>query len=313
MYARMRAESGFRSDRLVAKEGGRIVGGFQILARGSPVGTFAYLQRAPLAIDGRADVLDRVAGEIDQLADRNSYVSVCASTFPTQGAARAALERIGFEPSSAWFVKERSFLIPLSRGDGEILARMKQKARYNVRLAQRSGVDVVQADPSSIGEFYDLHRLSATYKNFPIFPQSYFEYLIRMFGKSERMKIFLARHEGKAIAAILNFAIGGHSYYGWGGMSREPEHRKLMANYLLHFTGMSWARDQGCSGYDLVGESDFKEKLGGEEVRWPLPQRKFYGLGRHVRRIAAELIWAKPFLRGCVGKARRRLYGPMPY
>jgi lipid II:glycine glycyltransferase (peptidoglycan interpeptide bridge formation enzyme) len=313
MYARLRAESGFHSDRLVAREDGRIVGGLQVLARGSPVGTFAYLQRAPLSLDSRADVLNCLLDEFDRLARRNSYVSVCASTFPTQQAARTALERIGFEPSSAWFVKERSFLIPLSRGDDEILARMKQKSRYNVRLAQRSGVDITPGDLTSIGEFYDLHRLSGNYKNFPIFPQSYFEYLLRMYGNAGRMKIFVARHAGKAIAAILNFAVGGHSYYGWGGMSREPEHKKLMANYLLHFTGMRWARDLGCSGYDLVGVSDFKERMGGEEIHWSLPQRKFYGLWRGVRRKAAEATWTKPFLRSCVNRLRRRLYGPMPY
>src|SRR5438128_2413025 len=67
-YGQMRSEWGFRCERIVLREDGRIAGGLQVLARRSPVGTFAQVQRAPLAVDGRRDVLDRLAREFNGLA-----------------------------------------------------------------------------------------------------------------------------------------------------------------------------------------------------------------------------------------------------
>ena len=314
-YARSRAAWGFRCDRIVLHEGSRIVGGLQALVRRSPVGRLAVVLRAPLAIDNNPDVLARVAEELDRLARRRSYAWVRVETFPNH-AATAALERLGFRSSGEWFGrfgKRDSLLVPLSQGDNELLARMKPKGRYNVRVAQRSGVTVHAGDGSSLTEFFELYRMTSSYQGFPAFPREYFEYVLRVLGPSKRAQVFLAYHDGKPVAGIFNTIVGARSYYGWGGMSRDPEHRKLMANYLIHFTAMAWAREHGCTHYDLVGVSAFKEKLGGDQITWPLPQHKFYGLFRTLRRRITGLAWSEPRLRRVVQMVARRLYPPMPY
>lgn len=306
-YGKSRAEWGFRCDRVVVREGKRIVGGVQALAQRTPVGTLALVLRAPLAVDDNPRVLARVVQELDQLAKRHSYASVRVETFPTQIAARTALEGGGFRSSVAWHGERPSILIPLTFSHEELLARMKPKGRYNVRVAQRAGVTVCAGDASSLGEFFELHRTTASHQGFPVFPREYFDYVWRVFGTAKKAQILLAYHDGKAVAAIFNTIVGGRLYYGWGGMSREPEHRKVMANYLLHFFAMGWAREHGCTHYDLVGVTDFKEKLARDEIPWPLPQRKFYGPLHALRRVLTELAWSTTLLRRGVDTVARRL------
>jgi hypothetical protein len=255
----------------------------------------------------------RVIEELDRLASRRHYRSIRVETFPTQTAVRAALETAGFRTDNEWFGERESRLVPLAASDDALLARMKPKGRYNVRVAERAGVTVRLADRSSLGTFFELHRNTASFKNFAIFPVGYFDYVWRMFAAMGKAQLFLAWHEDAAIAAILNMISGGRAYYGWGGMSRDPRHRKLMGNYLLHWTAMRWARDHGCSHYDLVGTSDFKDKLGGDLVQWPLPQRKFYGALGPVIHRASTLAWTRPKLRRGVDWVARRLRRPVPY
>jgi lipid II:glycine glycyltransferase (peptidoglycan interpeptide bridge formation enzyme) len=314
-FARSRAAWGFQCDRIVVRSGGRIVGGLQALARRSPIGTQALILRGPLASDDDPLVLDKVVDSLERLAKQRSYASVRVETFPTQEASRSALERGGFYSSSAWHGTRPSILVPLEVSDKELLARMKPKGRYNVRVAERAGVTVCKGDAESVDDFVALHQATASYQGFPTFPREYFNYVWRVFSPAGRVQLFLAYHLGKPVAAIFNTVVGVRLYYGWGGMDRNPERRKLMANYLLHFCAMGWAREHGCTHYDLVGVTEFKEKLGRDEIQWPLPQRRYFGPWRALHRSLTELTWSIPELRTATKTIAHRVQPtrPMPY
>lgn len=312
-YARRRADVGFTSARVAVRHRGRVVGGAQVLARSSPIGTFAWLRYGPLALNGRRDILERAAEGLDAIARRRGYVSLRVDTFPNQEEARLALERVGFRASESWPSKVDSRVVPLDGDDEARLARMASKGRYNVRLARRSGVSVVAEGAEGLPAFYDLHLQTAEYQDFPVFDRAYYDEIWGVFGATGRIRVLTARHESTPIASIILCVVGDRCYYGWGGMSRDPEHRKRMPNYLLHFTGMGWAKSAGCAHYDLVGVSDFKEKLGGDPLVWPYPLRKFYGVWRGPRRAALGLSWRRPWLRRCVQAVSRRLYARMPF
>ena len=312
-YGRERKSWGFDRDLVVVREGGRVVGGAMALPRRSPVGVFAIVRNGPLAVEGRPDVLARAAEGLDLLARRKGYVSLRVDTFPNQPEARAALERLGFHESEPWSRRFDSLLVPLRGDDEALLARMASKGRYNVRLARRSGVTAAVEGVDGLGAFYDVHLQTAAYQDFPVFSRAYFDEVWRVFGAAGRMEVLVARHEGRPIASIIVCVVGDRCYYGWGGMSREPEDRKRMPNYLLHFTAMGWARGRGCAHYDLVGTSDFKEKLGGEPIRWPSPMRKFYGLWRAPRRWAFGWTWRQSLPRRAVQYVANRLYARMPF
>ena len=193
-FAKSRVEWGFRCDRVIVRDGVRIVGGLQALAQRSPMGTLALVLRAPLAVDENPSVLKRVAEELDRLAKDRSYASIRVETFPTQAASRSALADRGFRSGKEWFGQRPSVLIPLAFSDTELLARMKPKGRYNIRVAERAGVAVRSADASSLDEFLELHMATSAHQGFPTFPREYFSFVVTICCSKDQVTSEQAQH-----------------------------------------------------------------------------------------------------------------------
>ena len=187
---------------------------------------------------------------------------------------------------------KNTVLLEVSVTDEEMLARMKQKTRYNVRLAAKKGLTVRAGTPADWAALYRMYAETSVRDGFVIRDQAYYQVVWRTFAHCSAALI--AEFEGEPVAAVYLFHFAGRAYYLYG-MSREA-HRDKMPNYLLQWEAMRWAREQGCQVYDLWGapdefdESDsmwgvfrFKEGLGGRVQRslgaWNYaPSPLWYGL-----------------------------------
>lgn len=166
----------------------------------------------------------------------------------------------------------------------EILARMKQKTRYNVRLGPKKGVSVRAGNKDDWPMLYKMYAETSVRDGFVIRDEEYYRKVWALFSpdvEGQRFPIaepLIAEVDGEPVAAIFVFAFAGRAYYVYG-MSREA-HREKMPTYLLQWEAMKWAKAHGCATYDLWGapdvfdESDsmwgvfrFKDGLGGQVVR----------------------------------------------
>jgi hypothetical protein len=104
-------------------------------------------------------------------------------------------------------------------------------------------------------------------------------------------------------------------YLLWLGTNRDEELKNLKAGYLLHYAALVHARNAGCSLCDFIGVSDFKKRIARDEIQWPLPQWKFFGAFRSMRRQLLETAWSWPKIRHQVNKLARNagLRPSMPY
>jgi lipid II:glycine glycyltransferase (peptidoglycan interpeptide bridge formation enzyme) len=188
----------------------------------------------------------------------------------------ADLSARGWRLSDEQIQFKNTVLLDVSAGEDEMLAAMKQKTRYNVRLALKKGLTVRQGLPSDWPMLYKMYAETSLRDGFVIREQAYYETVWQIFAHCSTALI--AEVEGEAVAAVYLFHFAGRAYYIYG-MSREA-HRDKMPNYLLQWQAMRWARQQGCRVYDLWGapdefnESDslwgvfrFKEGLGGQVQR----------------------------------------------
>ncbi|NGP53695.1 peptidoglycan bridge formation glycyltransferase FemA/FemB family protein [Thioalkalivibrio sp. XN8] len=315
MYARMRLAYGFSCERVVIHSSGQIVGGAQVLFRRTPIGTFGVLQRGPLAREDDPDVLAAVVERLDEVAQEARAVSLRVQTFCLQANARAALEMDGFIEDESWVGRQTTTVARLGFSDEDLLARMAKQGRYKTRLAKRSGVVVSVGGADTLEEFFALHQMTAEHHGFPIFPRSYYNYIWSLFADGGRVQQFIAVHDGKPVAAILNAIVGDHMLYGWGGTDRSDAASKLAANYLLHYEAMKWARDHGCSLYDMLGISlqqqdgltRFKTRVAPELKTWPAPIRKWYGPLPGLRANASTFAWSRPIARKVVKRIARQV------
>ncbi len=197
-------------------------------------------------------------------------------TEPGGEAVRADLLRRGWQYSEEQIQFKNTVLIEVKASEEEMLARMKQKTRYNVRLGPKKGVTVRVGDERDWPMLYKMYAETSVRDGFVIRDEGYYRTVWSLFkGLAEPL---IAEVDGDAVAAVFLFAFAGRAYYVYG-MSREV-HREKMPTYLLQWEAMKWAQARGCSLYDLWGapdvfdESDsmwgvfrFKEGLGGQVVR----------------------------------------------
>ncbi|MBN2146770.1 MAG: peptidoglycan bridge formation glycyltransferase FemA/FemB family protein [Anaerolineales bacterium] len=198
-------------------------------------------------------------------------------------------------------------LIDLTPDEDTLLAQMKQKTRYNIRLAMRKGVSVRPATPADFHLLYLLYAQTSVRDGFTIREETYYQHVWSTFWREPTDAPALSRPEAEALVAeiegelsagVVIFRFAGKAWYLYG-MSSEA-HREKMPNYLLQWEAMRRARAVGCRVYDLWGapenfnEQDglwgvyrFKEGLGGSVVRtlgaWDLPtQPLLYRLYTHT-------------------------------
>ncbi len=161
----------------------------------------------------------------------------------------------------------------------ELLANMKQKTRYNVRLAARKGVSVRRGTPGDLTLLYRMYAETSLRDGFPIRNEQYYITLWGKFMADQMAEPLIAEVDGEPVAAVLVFRFAGRAWYMFG-MSRQA-HREKMPNYLLQWEAISRLKYLGCVEYDLWGAPDefleedelwgvyrFKVGLGGEVVRY---------------------------------------------
>jgi lipid II:glycine glycyltransferase (peptidoglycan interpeptide bridge formation enzyme) len=190
------------------------------------------------------------------------------------------LTRRGWEYSPDQIQFKNTVLIDLSASEEEMLARMKQKTRYNVRLAEKKGVTVRIGTSADLPMLYKMYAETSVRDGFVIRDEGYYQAVWNTFMNSgdPTCDPLIAEVDDEPIAAIFVFYLAARAYYVYG-MSRDS-HREKMPTYLLQWEAIRRAKQRGCRVYDLWGapdefnESDsmwgvyrFKEGLGGEVVR----------------------------------------------
>ena len=195
-------------------------------------------------------------------------------------AVMSELTRKGWRNSSDQIQFRNTVLIDLVSSEQELLARMKQKTRYNIRLAEKKGVTLRIGTQEDFGMLYKMYAETSVRDGFVIRDEGYYKSVWKLFMNTQEptCEPLIAEVNGEPVAAIFVFYFAGRAYYVYG-MSRNA-HREKMPTYLLQWEAMKRAKAKGCSIYDLWGapevfdESDsmwgvyrFKEGLGGTVVR----------------------------------------------
>jgi lipid II:glycine glycyltransferase (peptidoglycan interpeptide bridge formation enzyme) len=178
----------------------------------------------------------------------------------------------------------RTILVDLTPDEEQILARMKQKTRYNIRLAGRKGVTVRPWD--DIPAFARMTLETAERDGFGAHNQAYFQTAYDLFAPSGACNLLVAEVEGEPVAAIIAFCRGARAWYFYGAST--DRHRERMPTYLLQWEAMRWAKANGCTSYDLWGIPDADE----ESLEAEFTQRSdgLWGVYRFKRGFGGQVI-----------------------
>jgi lipid II:glycine glycyltransferase (peptidoglycan interpeptide bridge formation enzyme) len=196
-----------------------------------------------------------------------------------------------------------NFQIPLRGADGEqrtaedVLAGMNQQWRRNIKKADKAGVLVSTGSVSrgstgggsdDLAAFHALYARTAQRDHFTPRPISYFQTMFDALGAEDpdRIRLYLAHHDGDLVAATIWIRVGAHTWYSYGASSTEK--REVRGSNAVQWQMIRDSIAAGADVYDLRGITDtlttddphvgliqFKVGTGGEAVEyageWDLP------------------------------------------
>lgn len=177
------------------------------------------------------------------------------------------LEGAGFSKSSKPLQPQKTIIVDIA-DEQEMLARMKQKTRYNIRLARKKGVVVQQEH--SVDNFMALMRETTERDHFSAHPKSYYSEMIRTQGVS--LYTAFVNNNPAATAIIIEHNKEGVYLHGASAYA----YRAYMSPFALHWHIMSMFAQKGVERYDLWGIDEnkwpgvthFKRGFGGREVSY---------------------------------------------
>lgn len=189
-----------------------------------------------------------------------------------------------FAPSGRHIQPDATRVLDLALDDDALLAQMKPKGRYNVRLAQRHDIEV--RENGDVAAFHGLMKRTGARDRFGIHPESHYRaFLERLPGAFLLLAYHPRTSETDPVSGLLGATWGATGIYYYG--ASDERHRALMAPYVLQWAAMQKCRALSCTSYDLLGVAppdagdghpwagitSFKEKFGGELVAYP-PERQ---------------------------------------
>jgi len=145
-----------------------------------------------------------------------------------------------------------TFLINLTQSEDKLLEVMHSKTRYNIRVANRYGVEVKEATNDKGFEIY-LKLLFDTTKRqgFYLHQQKYHRDMWNILKKTDIPHIMLASYQGQVLSAFMLFKLKDQLFYPYG--ASLDIHREVMAPTLLMWESIKLGKKLKCKIFDMWG------------------------------------------------------------
>jgi len=238
---------------------GEIIAAAQFLENKALGFRYLYAPYGPVLKDADEQALHLFLEEVHQLHPKITFIRV----EPRSGQESAAGSGMNFSSLNQSYNlnPHKSLVLDLAKPEQQLLAEMHSKTRYNIKIAQRDGVEVKMHDLLEIPGTNEnlLEPIFITTKRAGIrsFPANYYRSLTKYFAdpaKPIKTKVFSAWHENDLLATNIVLFYQNTCIYLFGGSANVK--RNLMAPYLLQWTTMQKAKEEGYKKYDFWGVED---------------------------------------------------------
>lgn len=257
-WAALKNQFEWQATRVVVNEkgsgAGAPIGGASILLRRAAGVTLAYVPRGPVVDWGNEVAVRAVMSATGKKARAmGASVLLVEPELPDSYAAQRLMDRLGLTRSPNTIQPPSTIMLDIGGDEDAVMARMKSKWRYNIRLAERKGVTVRELQRDELPIFYKLMGETAVRDRFFVHSDDYYAAAYDLFAP--KMGAFLlAEYESKPLGALVVLRCGKMAWYVWGASSSQE--RSRMPNHALQWAAIRWAREHGATRYDFWGIPD---------------------------------------------------------
>ncbi|SEE66291.1 Lipid II:glycine glycyltransferase (Peptidoglycan interpeptide bridge formation enzyme) [Arthrobacter alpinus] len=249
-WGETKAAHNWRVDRVLVRDGEKLVGSAQILLRTlpAPFRSLAYLARGPQAEEGLENEVLNAVG----LYVKTTHKSVALSVEPDWDAdsvAVASLPATGWAPSSSTILIPRTLILDLTRTEDELLAAMSKKTRQYIRKSSREALEYRAVTEAELPLCMAVYKETAERAEFGIHQDSYYSDILKNLGTAS--PIYGAFDGEKLVAFLWLAASGSTAFELYGGMTEEGS--QLRANFSLKWLAIQEMKARGITRYDFNG------------------------------------------------------------
>lgn len=267
-WGKIKGQTEWVAERFALRTGDNVGAAFQFLSRqpipGLPL-RIGYLPKGPVVDWQDIDLAEATLAQIEAHARARNciFVKIDPDLRVDTTVGRTMLhtmERRGWRFSDDQIQFQNTAFSDLRGGEEALSEVLKSKWRYNVRLAERRGVQIRQGTASDLPAFYKLYAETGQRDGFLIRPFDYYRTTWETFLTAQAEPanpaggaLLLAEHaeEQEPLAGLFLFRYGQRSWYFYGASSERR--RRDMPNYLLQWEALRWSMAQGCTVYDWWG------------------------------------------------------------
>jgi lipid II:glycine glycyltransferase (peptidoglycan interpeptide bridge formation enzyme) len=290
-WARLKNQFGWKSHRVWLRRDGKLAAGAQVLVRSAALGLLrvAYIPHGPLVDWEDEEQVSVLINQIDFAAYEHRAGLLKMEPLIWQQDNTAAdweglCQKQGCITNTDTIQPPQTLVIDLKPSLEEILAAMKQKTRYNIRLASKKGISVRKGAAEDMSVFNHLIQLTSERNEFGVHEPNYYQTAYDLFAP-EDVALWMAEFEGRPLSAVMVFKSGNRAAYLYGASSNEE--RQRMPTYAVQWAAIQWAKEAGCTEYDLWGVPDYpKEAL---EAKFKERHDGLWGVYRFKRGFGGEL------------------------
>ncbi|MBI4787485.1 MAG: peptidoglycan bridge formation glycyltransferase FemA/FemB family protein, partial [Chloroflexi bacterium] len=249
----------------------------QILRRPLPHTPFGvlYVPKGPLLDYSNSTLVTETLSALARIAREQRAIFIKIDPDLPLNTVHCSLLTVHWHLSREQIQFKNTVLLDLTPTEEQLLAAMKPKTRYNIRLAQKRGVRIIPGTRADLPLFYEMYAETSARDGFLIRQFPYYHDAWGAFLDAGRAQMLLARIGDETVAGLILFVFGDRAWYFYGA-SRNT-HRDAMPNHLLQWEAIRWAQAHGCTVYDFWGAPDtldenapmygvyrFKEGFGGK-------------------------------------------------
>lgn len=250
---------GSRIYRLGAFDDERLVGAMMVIVTPIPIPllgryyNWLYCARGPAIENDNLDILSALLAHVHEIA-KISHAVVCKlEPNVLEEEDKRLVDHLctsGFQVNRQSICGRRSWVLDIRPDEQTILAGFRKTWRYNIRLAEREGVEVreVKTD-EDFDTYYRLMIITSQRDNFFLHPQDYHKEMYQRYAAKGDAAIFLAIYQGKAVAARMIIRFGDTCLDMFGASSNEDH--GFPKTHILQYRCFQWARSKGCSFFDF--------------------------------------------------------------
>ena len=264
--------------RLGLYEGSTVVGIALTTLVAAKRGRFLHVRHGPIFVEQKREYWEFFLSHMRDLVKESNALFIRISPLLADTSdTRQTLSALGFTRAPVHEVDgERCWVLDLDASEDAILAAMRKTTRYEIRQAQKLGVEIiVSRDENDLNHFIKLYQSTARRQGFVEHQGIREEYEI--FSGVSQATLILGTFQGEVIAGALILFSGNQAIYHHGASIRS----EVPVSYLVQWEAIKLGKIRGMKVYNFWGIAPddkpnhpwrghtlFKKGFGGREIRY---------------------------------------------